>query len=431
VTFVRVGDAAGAAAEAPTFHKDVLPILQRNCQVCHQEAAPGAGGMIAPMALQSYEQARPWASVIAAVVREGRMPPWGAHEQHRGTFLDERYLSGDEKSTLIRWAEAGAPEGEVPSAPVGLASSPAGGGAPGSGWWLGEPDLVIAFAEPVHVADEVDDWQPTIHVPVPQELHTEPRWIRASELRAGGPYVHHIVSSHLGVGTPGRGAFTYPEGWGVLLPTDPVVTFNMHYFKTPGPGTAIDDVTEGAFKFHEPGSVIDFVVQTDLNMTQDFVIPAGDPNYMVTRQRPFEEDTYLLSMGPHMHYRGKSVKIEVELPTGERETLLWVPKYDFNWQFLYQFREPRLLPAGSILHTTWWFDNSADNPFNPDPTVDVRYGIETYHEMANSRIYFAPAKPRGIVVGEPIPEDVLRVAREQEERRRQQLQRTGQVDDGT
>jgi hypothetical protein len=121
----------------------------------------------------------------------------------------------------------------------------------------------------------------------------------------------------------------------------------------------------------------------------------------------------------------------LESPTGERETLLWVPKYDFNWQFLYQFREPRLLPAGSILHTTWLSDNSADNPHNPDPTVDVRYGIETYHEMANSRIYFAPAKPRGIVVGEPIPEDVLRVAREQEERRRQQLQRTGQVDDGT
>src|SRR5690606_13749764 len=143
----------------------------------------------------------------------------------------------------------------------------------------------------------------------------------------------------------------------------------------------------------------------------------------------FEEDTYLLSMGPHMHYRGKSVKMELEYPDGRREVLLWVPNYDFNWQFLYQFHEPKLMPAGSTLHTTWWFDNSAGNPYNPDPTVDVRYGEETYNEMANARIYFAPAKPRGIVVGEPPPEDVLREAREQEDRRRQQLERTGAIQD--
>jgi hypothetical protein len=417
-----------AAAGIPTFYADVLPILQRNCQACHQADAPGAGGMLAPMALESYEEVRAWAPVIAVAVREGRMPPWGAHEQHRGTFLDERYLEPEEKATLISWAEQGAPAGEPSRAPVPVnaAAAPVGGG-----WWLGTPDLVIGFAEPVHVADEVDDWQPTIRVPVPHESHPEPRWIQASELQAGGPYVHHIVSSHLGVGTPGRGAFTYPEGWGVLLPTDPVVTFNMHYFKDPGPGTAVDDMTLGAFKFYEPGAVIDFVVQTDLNMTRDFVIPAGHPNYEVTRARPFGEDTYLLSMGPHMHYRGKAVRIELELPGGERELLLWVPDYDFNWQFLYQFREPRFIPAGSILHTTWWFDNSADNPHNPDPTADVRYGLETYHEMANSRIYFAPARRRGIVVGEPIPDDVLRTARAEEERRRQQLERTGEVDDGT
>jgi mono/diheme cytochrome c family protein len=423
-----VGTHGAGVDRAPTFYSDVLPILQQNCQVCHQGEGRGTGGMIAPMALESYDQVRPWAPVIAAVVREGRMPPWGAHEQHQGTFLDERYLTPEEKATLIGWAESGAPPGD-PSA----ASPPPSREvlSESAGWWLGEPDLVVAFAEPVHVADDVDDWQPTIHVPVSQEQHPEARWVQASELRAGGPYVHHIVSSHLGVGTPGRGAFTYPDGWGVLLPTDPFVTFNMHYYKTPGPGTAIDDLTEGAFKFYEKGAVIDFVVETDLNMTQDFLIPAGDPNYSVSKARPFEEDTYLLSMGPHMHYRGKAVRVELELPDGEREVLLWVPKYDFNWQFLYQYREPRFIPAGSVLHTTWWFDNSVDNPYNPDPTVDVGYGIETYHEMANSRIYFAPAKPRGIVVGEEIPEDVLTTARQQEDRRRQQLQRTGAVDDGT
>lgn len=205
------------------------------------------------------------------------------------------------------------------------------------------------------------------------------------------------------------------------------MTFNMHYYKTPGAGTAVHDDTRGAVKFYEDGEIIDHIVQTDLNWNRDFVIPAGASNHMVKREMKFEEDTYLLSMGPHMHKRGKSVKMELEYPDGRMETLLWVPDYDFNWQFLYQFQEPKMMPAGSTLHTTWWFDNSADNPDNPNPNVDVRYGIETFHEMANARIYFAPAKKRGIVAGGPIPQDVLDRARQQEDQRREQLERTGAV----
>jgi hypothetical protein len=412
--------------DPPTFYSDVLPILRQNCQECHRRNGLAAGGMVAPMALETYEDARAWAPLIAVAVQEGRMPPWGADIQHKGTFIGERYLTDEERATLIAWAQQGAPAGDASLAPP-AALAPAS--VSEEGWWLGKPDLVIQFAEPVHVGDEIFDWQPTIMVPVSREIHPEARWIQASELRAGGPYVHHIVSSHLGVGTPGRGAFTYPPGWGVLLPEDPVVSFNMHYYKKPGPGTAVDDVTQGAFKFYEPGTVIDHIVSTDLNMTRDFVIPAGAANHVVTRQMPFAEDTYLLSMGPHMHYRGKSVRMELEYPDGERKLLLWVPRYDFNWQHLYQFKEPVLMPAGSVLHTTWWFDNSTDNPYNPDPTVDVRYGIETFHEMANARIYFAPAKPAGIVVGEPIPEAVYRRARDAEDRRRQQFERTGAVPD--
>lgn len=423
-----VGDLMNArvAAGAPTFHADVLPILQANCQACHRSDGRAAGGLVAPMALETYEATRPWAMVIAKAVADGRMPPWGADIQHKGTFIGERYLEESDKRTLIAWAEAGAPEGDPADAPPRLAVDD----APEDGeWWLGEPDLIVGFAKPVHVADSIHDWQPTIHVPVPAGAHTEARWIRSSELKAGGPYVHHIVSSHLGVGTPGRAEFSYPEGFGVLLPTDPTITFNMHYYKKPGPGTGIYDQTLGAFKFYEPGQVVDHIVQTDLNWNRDFLIPAGDPNYEVKRAMPFAEDTYLLSMGPHMHYRGKAVRMELEYPTGEKRLLLWVPDYDFNWQFLYQFEEPVLMPAGSVLHTTWWFDNSADNPYNPDPTVDVRYGIETFNEMANARIYFAPAKKRGIVVGEPIPEDVVARARQEEEGRRAQLERTGAIDD--
>jgi hypothetical protein len=196
----------------------------------------------------------------------------------------------------------------------------------------------------------------------------------------------------------------------------------MHYHKDPGPGSGVDDVTEAAFVFYEPGDVIDYVVETDLNYTQEFQIPAGDPNYRVEHQRSFEVDTYLLSMGPHMHYRGKAVKYEIEYPDGEMETLLWVPNYDFNWQFLYEFEEPLLVPAGSKLHMTWWFDNSSANPHNPDPTVDVVYGAATTDEMANARIYFAPVAKQGIVVGEEIPRDLLREARQREALRRRRAE---------
>jgi hypothetical protein len=425
-----LGTASLAAQnDAPTFYADVLPILEANCQVCHQSGEVKTGGMIAPMPLETYEQTRPWARMIARVVADGRMPPWSADIQHKGTFEGERYLTEAEKKTLATWAGNGAPAGVPSSAPAAAAnreeSAPAA-----SDWLFGRPDLVVNFTKPVVVGDDVADWQPTIFVPVTKEQHPENRWIRSAELQAGGSYVHHIVSSHLGVGTPGRGPFKFPEGWGILLPTDPVITFNMHYYKKAGPGTAFQDATKGGFQFYRQGDVIDFVVETDINSSgTKLLIPKGDPNYEVTWARPFKEDSYLLSMGPHAHYRGKSFKYELEYPDGRREVLLWIPKYDFNWQHLYQFKEPKFVPAGSKLVASWWFDNSTGNPFNPDPARDVPYGEETFNEMANARIYYASATPRNIVVGEPIPEDVLTQARRREDARREQLKRTGIVPD--
>jgi hypothetical protein len=417
---------SAAQSDAPTFYADVLPILRANCQVCHQSGEVRTGGMVAPMALETYEQTRPWARMIARVVTDGRMPPWSADVQHKGTFEDERYLTEAEKKTLVTWAGSGAPAGDPSSAPAVAAAREES--AHTSDWLFGRPDLVVNFAKPVEVADDVADWQPTIFVPVTKEQHPEDRWVRSAELQAGGQYVHHIVSSHLGVGTPGRGPFKFPKGWGILLPTDPVITFNMHYYKKPGQGTAIQDQTRGGFQFYRPGEVIDFVVETDINSSgRGLLIPKGDPNFEVTWVRPFKEDSYLLSMGPHAHYRGKSFQYALEYPDGRREVLLWIPKYDFNWQHLYQFKEPRFVPAGSKLVATWWFDNSTGNPFNPDPNRDVPYGEETFNEMANARIYYASATKRGIVVGEPIPEDVLTTARRREEMRREQLRRTGIV----
>jgi mono/diheme cytochrome c family protein len=418
LAFAAPGHAQSEAA--PTFYADALPVFYRNCVACHQPAGPNVGGLVAPMSLMRYEDARRWATRIKDAVESGYMPPWGAAEQHRGEFKGERYMDPADRETLLAWVDAGAPAGDPDAAPSQAeldALAQSGGGVPESGWWIGEPDLVVALEEPVAVGDDVEDWQPTFRMPVPEGAHTEARWVSKAELQPGGPWVHHIVSSHMGVGVPGRGPFTFPEGWGILLPEDPFITVNMHYHKDTGPGTAVVDQTRAGFEFYQPGDVIDYVVDTDINMQREFRIPAGDANYVVTKERPVPEDTYLLSMGPHMHYRGKAMRYELEYPDGRMETILDVPNYHFDWQFLYEYHEPRFIPAGSTLHMTWWFDNSANNPWNPDPTIDVTYGEATTEEMANARIYFAPAKPQGIVVGEPIPAEILERAREAEARR--------------
>jgi len=373
------------------------------------------------MPLDNFEQAKIWAPMIKNALITNYMPPWGAHERHRGQFKGERYMDQNEKDLLIAWVDAGAPEGEEAEATSsgGLVANGAGTTLPESGWWIGDPDLVVGFDQEVYVPDEVMDWQPTIQMPVAEGAHENPKWIAKAELAPGGPWVHHIVSSHMGVGVPGRGPFTYPEGWGVLLPEDPFITVNMHYHKNPGEGTAVNDLTKAGFKFYEDGDVIDHVVETNLLPHRGWTIPAGDPSFEVNNTYAIDEDIFLLSMGPHMHYRGKAMRYELEYPDGEREVLLWVPDYDFNWQFLYEYETPKFIPSGSTMHMSWWFDNSEGNRFNPDPTQDVVYGPETTDEMANARIYYAPTTPRGIVVGEPIPVDVLETAREEDMVRRE------------
>lgn len=420
---------SASAQDAPTFYEDALPVFMNNCVVCHQDSPPDVGGISAPMSLMDYEQAKIWAPLIKNALVTGYMPPWGAHERHRGEFKGERYIDKQDKELLIAWVDGGALEGDPNSARSASNSTSVGTAMPESGWWIGEPDLVVGFEKPVYVGPDVEDWQPTVHMPVPEGAHENPKWISKAELDPGGPWVHHIVSSHMGVGVPGRGPFEYPEGWGVLLPDDPFITVNMHYHKDTGEGTGVVDNTRAGFKFYEDGDIIDYVVETNLLPHSGWTIPAGHPNYEVNNTFEVEEDIYLLSMGPHMHYRGKAMRYELEYPDGEREVLLWVPKYDFNWQFLYEYEEPKYIPAGSTMHMSWWFDNSEGNRWNPDPTADVVYGPETTDEMANARIYYAPTTPRGIVVGRDLPADVLEQAKREEQQRRDRTEILDQSED--
>ncbi len=420
---------SASAQDAPTFYEDALPVFMNNCAACHQDSPPDVGGISAPMSLMDYEQAKIWAPLIKNALVTGYMPPWGAHERHRGEFKGERYIDKKDKELLIAWVDGGALEGDPNSARSASNTSSVGTAMPESGWWIGEPDLVVGFEKPVYVGPDVEDWQPTVHMPVPEGAHENPKWISKAELDPGGPWVHHIVSSHMGVGVPGRGPFEYPEGWGVLLPDDPFITVNMHYHKDTGEGTGVVDNTRAGFKFYEDGDVIDYVVETNLLPHSGWTIPAGHPNYEVNNTFEVEEDIYLLSMGPHMHYRGKAMRYELEYPDGEREVLLWVPKYDFNWQFLYEYEEPKYIPAGSTMHMSWWFDNSEGNRWNPDPTADVVYGPATTDEMANARIYYAPTTPRGIVVGRDLPADVLEQAKREEQQRRERSEILDQSED--
>lgn len=411
---------ASAQDVAPTFYADALPVFQKNCVACHQPDGPGSGGIFAPMSLLDYDQAKTWAPMIKNALITGYMPPWSAHERHRGEFKGERYIDDKEKELLIAWVDGGAQQGRPSDEAHTDALLNSGGGTvlPDSSWWIGEPDMIVGFDRPVYLEDSIVDWQPTVEMQIKKGSLTEPKWISKAELAPGGPWVHHIVSSHMGVGVPGRGPFTYPAGWGVLMPEDPFVTVNMHYHKDSGEGTAVNDSTKAGFVFYEDGDIIDYVVETNLLPHGGWTIPAGDPNYEVNNTFDVEEDIFLLSMGPHMHYRGKAMRYELEYPDGKREVLLWVPDYDFNWQFLYEYETPKFIPAGSTLHMSWWFDNSTSNRWNPDASADVVYGPTTTDEMANARIYYAPTMPQGIVVGEEIPPAILERAMDSDKRRR-------------
>jgi len=382
---VQADDAAPSGA--PTFYKDVLPILQTNCQVCHRPSGANMGGMVAPMAFTSYAEVRPWAKSIALQVSQRTMPPWHAAAEFNGIFANERTLTDAEIGTIVRWVETGALPGNPADAPAPLAFSE-------SEWGLGEPDLVLEMPEPFFVADEVEDVQPNISMVIPEELLPEDRWIKAMEFKPGSPVVHHIIGyaylgqgdglntrGHLGGIAPGNDPESWPEGYGILLPKGSTFTFAMHYHKEKGPGTGTWDRSRVAFQFYPKGAKVR-PVQTNPIGNRAFEIPPHHPDWTVGMARVFEKDTEILFLMPHMHMRGKAAQYVAYYPDGTSETLLRVDRYDFNWQTSYAYREPKLIPAGTRLEVTMRFDNSTANPSNPDPEKAVRFGGPTTDEMA-------------------------------------------------
>lgn len=385
------GAVSSAQQGGVTFTKDVLPILQKNCQECHRPSGANLSGMVAPMSLTSYEEARPWAKSMATAVSTKKMPPWFATEEFHGVFELERGLTQQEIDTIVRWAESGARRGDPKDAPepVEFPSS--------AGWLMGEPDVVIPLPEPYWVADEVEDIQPSFPLVLTDEMLSEDKWVHWIEFRPGCNIVHHggastqpldadgnpvvdPVSGGKLIGTAqGDGPDVWPVGFGKLIRKNSRFTFGIHYNKEPGPGTGVWDRSSIAIKWHtEP---VKHVVRSAGVSSRGWEIPPYTGDWPVGAARTFEEDSYLINMMPHMHWRGQSAKYVLVYPDGNRETLLDVPNYDFSWQTTYTYKEPKFIPKGSRLEVTMLFDNSSDNQYVPDPERPIGFGSMTKDEM--------------------------------------------------
>ena len=390
----NTADTTGSA----TFHRDVLPILQKNCQACHRPQGLNLGGMVAPMSLLTYDEVRPWAKSIGKHVEARTMPPWHAAQEERGWFVDERFLTDAEIDTVMRWVRDGAPEGDPAAAPAPLAFPDNGG------WAIGQPDLVVKMPVDHTIPDEIEDTYETFTQVLGEDVLPEDRWLKAVEFRPTGSFVHHIIARPLGGIAPGYQPRVFPAGHATLLRKGTKVSWQMHYHKEAGPGTAVtDNATYVALKFYQPGEVVTHIVGGDGLAVRGFRIPPGDPNYSKGSQYVFERDAYITALNPHMHLRGKAAKVIATMPDGSQRTLLDVPAYDFNWQHTYSYREPVFAPKGTQVDLTLWWDNSAQNPNNPDPTATVTFGQPTTAEMGFGFMKFVDAEPVHIVVGQDPP----------------------------
>jgi mono/diheme cytochrome c family protein len=363
----RAGHADSKAAV--TFTKNVAPILYKSCAECHRPTG------VAPMSLVNYKEVRPWAKSLKERVVDRSMPPWFADPKH-GEFANNPSLSQDEIDTIVSWVDAGAPKGDdkdLPPAPKFT-----------EGWEIGKPDLVLSMKE--EQAVPADGVIPYLYFRIPTNF-TEDRWVQAVEIKPGDQrVVHHVIAmvedpqrnriGGLGGITPNKRAVISPPGSARLVRAGAVILLQMHYTTM---GEATKDRTSIGLIFAKERPKI--ILQGGNAMNTRFVIPAGTPDHEVRASKTFNEDTYLYSMMPHMHMRGKDFTYTAVYPDGRSEIVLSVPKYNFDWQLDYELKKPLFLPKGSRLDCVAHFDNSTRNKFNPDPTKDVRWGDQTWEEM--------------------------------------------------
>jgi len=385
--------AAATNSNAVTFDKQVLPIFQKRCQDCHRP------GEVAPMPLITYQDARPWAKSIREAVLTKKMPPWFA-DPHFGKFSNDRSLSQAEIDTVVAWVDAGAKEGDPKDAPPPRKFV--------EGWNIGKPDLVLEMPEAFDVpATGLVEYR---YVILPTHL-TEDRWVQATEIRPGNRAVmHHVIASVREPGStwfadqkpgvlfvprntyrsadltqgianfiPGQQLRPADDGGprtAVFLKAGSDIVLQLHYAPN---GTAVKDKTRIGFIFGN-GPPARRSVGRNAALVR-FTIPAGAADYPLEAVSTLPYDCDLLNMTPHAHLRGKSFEYRILRPDGTSETLLKVPNYDFHWQVTYYLQTPIYLTKGTKIQVIAHYDNSANNPRNPDPTQIVHWGEQTTDEM--------------------------------------------------
>ncbi len=416
---------------------DVAPVLYKHCAGCHHP------NDIAPMTLLSYRETRPWATAIREAVVSRQMPPWKA-DPHYGKWSNDWSLSELEIAIVKAWVDQGSKEGDPKLLPPPPVFSP--------DWRIGKPDTILAIQPHTITATGPDEYEQFI---VPTNF-TEDKWVVAAELRPGNrKIVHHahvfvveperakkeglkdpqaeyaqwlvvnegklswirpeapviddgcvvddngywpgkkprdaefgnwgMLSSYL----PGREPDIFPAGTARKIPAGANLSFQIHYSKA-AKKPATDITSVGLIFAKEPPPQI--AKRVDLS-NYLFRIPPGDPNVEVSECHTFKQDMYVTTLTPHMHLRGKDARFEVTYPDGRKETLLYVPHYNFNWQITYRMREPKFVPKGARLAIISHFDNSPNNPLNPDPAQVVRWGGASEMEMMDGWIEYMDALP--------------------------------------
>ena len=425
LTVASAAFAASTGSTQPTFYKDVLPVLQKNCQNCHR---PGEAG---PMSFLSYESTRPWAKAIKAAVATKKMPPWYA-DAHYGKFSNDRTMSAAEVNTLVSWVDSGAKAGDPKVAPKPISFV--------EGWAIGKPDVVLEMPQTFHIpASGTIDYQ---YIMIPTNF-PEDRYVQFAEARPSDrERVHHIIAFIMdkenpmlkqmkpgvpfvpaeferearkraqeeaakgggqqqaqgrrrgggeegggeggGIGggdflvgyAPGAPPQTLKPGQGKLIKAGSSIVLQVHY--TANGKEGVDKSRIGLiFATEKPTQR----VLTLASQNNRFVIPPGDPNYQVVSTMTLQKEATLTGLLPHMHLRGKDFEFRAVYPSGETEVLLRVPHYDFSWQLWYVLDQPKTLPAGTKIECTAHFDNSPNNAANPDASKTIRFGEQSWDEM--------------------------------------------------
>ncbi len=384
------------------YAADVAPIVARRCVACHST------GNIAPHVYARFDDLASRANAIRASLLTRRMAPWHADSQY-GVFANDAALTPLEAAVIHTWAKAGASRGTgadpLPAAAAAASTS--------SVWSLGQPDLVVPIPEQALPATGTIEYKYiTVTVPV-----TSDRWLRAAVVRPGNKRaVHHalvfegtlfdVLLNGGGLGgffagyVPGITQTPFPAGTGKLIRQNGSITFQMHYTATGQPET---DRTEIGFYFS--AAPPENELQTRAASTITISIPPGAANYEreVSVTPSATRDVLLYELNPHMHYRGKRFRYEARYPDGTVEVLLNVPQYNFDWQSQYRFAVPKRLPAGTVIRASGAFDNSAQNPYNPDPRATVRFGEQTGDEMFIGYLNYAELPARAAAAAPVLP----------------------------